>query len=430
MEPAPQAPATGTIATTFGPLAELVFSGAPPIRFEFWDGSALGPARADTAGTVRLRSRDAVRRILWSPDELGLGRAYVVGDADVDGDVIETLRRLRVASPASVIARSRAVGRALRAGIELGVLGAPLPPPAEELRLRGRRHSKRRDSRAVSHHYDVGNDFYRVVLGPSLTYSCARWDDGVTTVADAQAAKHDLVSRKLGLHTRSGARLLDVGCGWGSMAMHAASEYGATVVGITISEQQHDAATRRVKEAGLEDRVEIRLQDYRDLGGESFDAISSIGMFEHVGMTRTAEYFNTLYGLLRPTGRLLNHAITSVGGSRLAPRSFVGRYVFPDGELMDVADTMLTMESIGFEVRDLESLREHYALTLRAWIRALEHRWTDAVREVGESRARIWRIYMAGSVVGFEEGDLSIHQVLGVVPDERGRSGIPLRRDW
>lgn len=419
--------ATFGVAAAVAPLVDLVFDGAAPVRFEFWDGSALGPDRGP--GRVQLRSPAALRRILWSPDELGLGRAYVAGEIAIDGDAVELLRALRLSPPTGLVRQARIIGRALRVGAAVGALGLPPARPREEFRPQGRVHSIRRDARAISHHYDVGNAFYRLVLGPTMTYSCARWGAEVAEIDAAQDAKHDLVSRKLGLHHRPAARLLDVGCGWGSMALHAASHYGASVVGVTISEQQAAAARQRVEDAGMTDRVEIRLQDYRELHGERFDAISSIGMFEHVGLERTAEYFATLHSLLQPTGRLLNHAISKPGGGAIARRSFMSRYVFPDGALMDVADTIRAMESAGFEVRDVESLREHYALTLRAWVRALETNWDSAVREVGEARARIWRAYMAASVVGFEEGDLAVHQVLGVVP-EAGTSAMSLRRDW
>jgi cyclopropane-fatty-acyl-phospholipid synthase len=271
----------------------------------------------------------------------------------------------------------------------------------------------------------VGNEFYEIVLGPAMTYSCAYFERPDMSLADAQAAKHDLVCRKLGLPDLESPRLLDVGCGWGSLAMHAAAHHGARAVGITISQEQAERARARVEAAGLEDRVEIRLQDYRDLGGEEFDAISSIGMFEHVGRERMAEYFTTLHGLLRPEGRLLNHAISSIGGSRLKRRSFTGRYVFPDGELLDVSDTAGAMEAAGFEVRDVHSLREHYAQTLRCWVANLEADWDRAVALVGEARARVWRLYMAGSAIGFDDGGVSIHQVLGVVPGPGGTSGMP-----
>jgi len=223
-------------------------------------------------------------------------------------------------------------------------------------------------------------------------------------------------------------RLLDIGCGWGSMALHAARVYGASVVGVTLSSAQAELARRRAKESGLDDEVEIRLQDYREVEGEKFDAVSSIGMFEHVGKSKMEIYFSSVYELLHPAGRLLNHAISSVGGSRPRGRSFIGRYVFPDGELLDVGDVVLAMEQAGFEVRDVESLREHYAKTLRAWVQNLQTSWDQAVRLVGRKRARVWLLYMATSAVGFDDGGISIHQVLGVRPASGGSSGMPLTR--
>lgn len=420
----------GTVAVALEPLFVLMFGGAPPVTFECWDGSVVEPrVPGAVAGRVRLRGPVALGRVIWAPGELGLGRAFVAGDVDLDGDVPALLRALQGGARRARLA-PRELAFAVRAAVRLGVLGRPPAPPAEEARLRGRRHSKRRDARAVSHHYDVGNDFYRLVLGETMTYSCARWGGAATTLDAAQHAKHELVCRKLGLVDRPGRRLLDVGCGWGSMAIHAAMRYDAEVVGVTISEEQGALARQRVKDAGLEDRVEIRVQDYRDLAGETFDAISSIGMFEHVGRERAAEYFSALRALLRPTGRLLNHAISSVGGSRIGARSFMGRYVFPDAELVDVADVVAAMQRAGFEVRDVESLREHYAKTLRAWIANLETGWDTTVRQVGEGRARVWRLYMAGSVVGFDDGGLAVHQVLGVATPVDGTSAMPWHRNW
>jgi cyclopropane-fatty-acyl-phospholipid synthase len=313
----------------------------------------------------------------------------------------------------------------------LGALGPPLPPPPEECRPPGRLHSLSRDAAVISHHYDVGNDFYRLVLGPSMTYSCARFVTADTTLEEAQAAKHELICRKLGLDRQPGARLLDVGCGWGSMAIHAARHHHATVVGVALSREQVDEARRRVDQAGLADQIEIRLQDYRDLGGEQFDAISSIGMFEHVGSGLMGRYFETLRGLLVPTGRLLNHAISKPGSSFLGRRTFIGRYVFPDGELCDVADVVRAMQQTGFEVRDLESLREHYSRTLHHWVANLEENWDRAVELVGLARANIWRLYMAASANGFDDGGLAIHQVLGVATAADGSSGMsPTRDGW
>ena len=408
-------------------VAPLVEALAPnlAVRVELWDGTAVGPPGGPT---VRIGSVDALRRLLWAPGELGLGRAYVAGDIDIDGDIFDTVAALRPAGSQLRIG-PRQLAAVITAARRAGALGRPLPPPPEEARPRGVRHSVARDARVVSHHYDVGNDFYRAVLGPSMTYSCARFADPAMTLADAQASKHDLVCRKLGLDERPGARLLDVGCGWASMAIHAATRYGARVVGITISREQHDSARRRVAEAGVADLVDIRLQDYRKMVGERFDAISSIGMAEHVGRARINEYFSGLASLLSPRGRLLNHAISAVGGSKLRRRTFMGRYVFPDGELLDVGDTVLAMEAAGLEVRDVESLREHYATTLRHWVANLERNWDEAVSLVGERRARVWRLYMAASAVGFEDGGLAIHQVLGVARDADGTSGMPATRD-
>ncbi|MEP7115035.1 MAG: cyclopropane-fatty-acyl-phospholipid synthase family protein [Ilumatobacteraceae bacterium] len=422
----------GPVAAAMRPVLEGTFGRNLPIRFVFWDGSALDPPDRMVA-TLQFRSSDAIRRLMWMPNELGLGRAFVSGDIDVDGSLFDVVVAFRDAKPDvdSASRPWRVVPAAVRAAKRVGALGRPIPPPPEEVRLRGWRHSSKRDATAIGHHYDVGNDFYRLVLGPTMTYSCARFTEPDVTLEDAQAAKHDLVCRKLGLHERSGARLLDVGCGWGSMAIHAALHYDARVAGITISKAQAELARRRVEEAGVADRVEIRLQDYRDLAGESFDAIASVGMSEHVGHGKLDQYLATLRAALGPHGRLLNHAISSVGGSTLGPRSFVGRYVFPDGELIDVGQVVLSMERAGFEVRDVESLREHYARTLRCWVTNLESRWDEAVKLVGEPRAKIWRLYMAGSAIGFEDGGVAIHQVLGVVPTAAGSSGMPgTRRDW
>jgi cyclopropane-fatty-acyl-phospholipid synthase len=419
------APGRWGAAAAVRPLLEHLLGPAPRMRIQLWDGSTYGGD--DGPGALRIRTPDALRRILWAPGELGLARAYVCGEIDVDGDIIDVVAALRDATPEHLGAGILPV--ALRAARRAGALGRPLPPPAEEASVRGRKHSKQRDGQAVRHHYDVGNDFYEIVLGDAMTYSCAYFDRPERSLHEAQAAKHELVCRKLGLHERPGARVLDVGCGWGSMALHAARHHGARVVGITISPEQAKRAVERVATAGLDAQVEIRLQDYRDLGIEEFDAIASIGMFEHVGKRRMAEYFHTLRTHLRPEGRLLNHAISSTDGSRLGGRSFTGRYVFPDGELLDVGEVVLAMERAGFEVRDVQSLREHYAVTLRHWVANLDARWDDAVALVGEARARVWRLYMAGSAVGFEDGGISLHQVLGVIPSPAGGSGMPRTRD-
>jgi cyclopropane-fatty-acyl-phospholipid synthase len=372
-----------------------------------------------------IRSPDALRRIVTAPGELGLARAYVSGDMELQGS-IWALLELRDRIP-DVQLEPKMMLRLVR---ELGGWREvrPLQPPDEEVRLRGRRHSKARDAAAVSHHYDVSNAFYRLVLGPSLTYSCAVWHDPDDTLEAAQANKYELICRKLDL--RPGMRLLDVGCGWGGMVMHAAQNHGAQAVGITISRQQAELAEKRVAEAGLSDQVQIRVQDYREVADGPYDGISSIGMFEHVGEARLAEYFECLRRLVRPEGRLLNHGISRPARSekaRLPRRSFINRYVFPDGELHEVGRVISITQDAGFEVRHVESLREHYALTLRRWVANLEAHWDEAVAEVGAPRARVWRLYMAGSAIGFEAGRTQIHQVLSVPREPSGGSGVPLR---
>jgi cyclopropane-fatty-acyl-phospholipid synthase len=325
----------------------------------------------------------------------------------------------------------------------------PLPPPAIEARQRGALHSKSRDASAISHHYDVSNDFYEMILGPSMTYSCAVFASPDDPLDEAQIRKVDLIARKLDL--APGMRLLDVGCGWGTMAIHAAKVYGASVVGVTLSEPQQRLATERAVAAGVDDLVEFRVQDFRDVRDGPFDAISSIGMFEHVGRRSMEHYVRSLFHLLKPGGRFLNHAIgrpatrdetpspsrakelsrqISIAAGLRGPSKihsqFMDRYVFPDGELHEVGTLVSMFQVHGFEVRHLESLREHYALTLRQWVANLEDRWAEAVAEVGEERARVWRLYMAGSAVGFERHHLEIHQVLCVRP-EKGASHMPLR---
>jgi cyclopropane-fatty-acyl-phospholipid synthase len=360
-----------------------------------------------------------------APGELGLARAYVAGDIDFEGDIFvvlelqDRLDRFKI-SPRLMGELVHACGvRSLR----------PLPPPPEEARLTGRLHSRARDAAAISHHYDVSNEFYERVLGPSMTYSCAVWERPDVSLEQAQAAKYDLIARKLAL--RPGQRLLDIGCGWGGMVRHAARHYGVRAVGVTLSTRQADWAAKRVAEEGLADRVEIRIQDYRDVADGPYDAISSIGMYEHVGAAMLPTYFAQCRALVKPGGRVLNHGITRAQNTRasLGRRSFVGRYVFPDGELHEVGRVISAMHEADLEVRHSETLREHYALTLRAWVRNLDEHWEECVRLAGRGRARVWRLYMAGSAVRFEQGQIQVHQVLAVRA-ESGRSGMPLRPDW
>jgi len=394
-----------------------------PIGVRAYDGSRLGPE--DPPATLLIRSPAVFRRTLTAPGELGLGRAYVAGELDVEGDLFAALSALRDRVPDLRRFDARRWTEALRLA---GAAGwRPPRIPSEEARLRGRRHSKARDAAAIAHHYDVSNAFYRIVLGSSMTYSCAVWERPDVTLEEAQAAKYELICRKLGLEP--GMRLLDVGCGWGGMAIHAAERHGVHAVGITLSRRQVEWAEKAVAEVGLADRVRIRYQDYRDVDDGPFDAISSIGMFEHVGLSQLGVYFARLRRLLRPGGRLLNHGISrppNHGRTRFRRNSFIDRYVFPDGELHEIGGVVSTIQERGLEVRHIESLREHYALTLRAWVRNLEERWDEAVAEVGPGRARVWRLYMAASALNFEAGSTQVHQVLAVRSD-RGRSRTPLR---
>jgi len=385
-----------------------------PIRLAVWDGSAVGPLDAPR---VVLRSRRALRRLLWAPGEIGLGRAYVSGDLDIDGDVFATLDALdstpRLGSDDEPRLPWRQRARLLATAARLGAIGPNPKPPAEEVTLTGRQHGQHRDRWAVSHHYDVGNEFYRLVLGPTMLYSCAYFEAGVVDLDAAQLAKLDLIATKLDL--APGQRLLDVGCGWGSMAIHAAQEYGVNVVGITLSHEQAELASKRAAEAGLTDQVEIRIQDYRDVEDAPYDAISSIGMAEHVGSANMHRYVRQMYDLLKPGGRFLNQAIAwSRGETRWNNDTFIARYVFPDGELLSLGETVSALENGGLEVIGVQALRPHYAKTLRAWVDRLDQSWAEAVRLTSEGRARVWLLYMAGSALSFENGTLGVNQVLAI----------------
>ncbi|WP_093714072.1 SAM-dependent methyltransferase [Actinacidiphila alni] len=426
-------------------LADHALSSPFPLRVRAWDGSEAGPPGAPV---LVVRRRRALRRMLWKPGELGLARGWVAGDLDVDGDLYEALDLLSGLfwereepdgpRPGPAAALRRTAGalrdpqtyRLARAALALAGPGLPPAPPPEEVRRRtGIAHTRPRDKAAIAHHYDVGNDFYALILGSSMVYSCAVWEDERTTLEEAQRAKLDLVCRKLGL--RPGQRLLDVGCGWGSMVLHAAEHYGVHATGVTLSTEQAAYARKRIAEAGLTDRIEIRVQDYRDVKDGPYDAISSIGMAEHVGSDRYREYAQTLFSLLRPGGRLLNHQI-----ARRPMRDeqayrideFIDRYVFPDGELSPVGSTVSRLEEAGFEVRDVEALREHYGRTLRAWVRNLEGAWGAAAKATSAGRARVWRLYMAASAVAFERNRIGVNQVLAVRTAADGAAGLPATR--
>ena len=416
------------------PLAQVfeTFAGPDaPVEFVAYAGSRAGSEGSPVRITVR--SPAAVSYLAQAPGALGLARAYVSGHLDVDGDMYTALARLSNAQAMDVGLPER-----VKLFRDLGgprTLYPRLSPPPQEVQitnrwLAGLRHSKGRDARAISHHYDVSNRFYRWVLGPSMAYTCAVYPTADATLEEAQASKFDLVARKLGLH--QGMRLLDVGCGWGGMVMHAAREYGVQALGVTLSEQQASWGQQAIEKAGLSGLAEVRHLDYRDVPETGFDAVSSIGLTEHIGMRQLPSYFSFLLGKLKPEGRLLNHCITRPDNTEppVRQRGFINRYVFPDGELEGPGFLVSLMHDTGFEVRHEENLREHYAKTLAAWGTNLDEHWKEAVEEVGEGTARVWRLYMAGSRLGFDRNHIELHQVLGVRLAADGRSGMPLRPDW
>jgi cyclopropane-fatty-acyl-phospholipid synthase len=406
---------TGGMADRLAPLAarlERRLPGGFPFAVRFWDGSELWPDGAGSGDTLLVRDSRALAYVAGAPGQLGLGRAWVAGDLDLDGDLERALRlgerfgELRV----GLGDRLASLAAAARAGALR--LSGPRPP-ASEAQLDGRLHSLRRDRDAVRHHYDVSNRFYRLVLGPSMVYSCAYFSSPQDSLEQAQRRKLDVICRKLRLV--AGERLLDVGCGWGSLVLHAAERYGARAVGVTLSKPQAELARRRVDEAGLQHRCEIRVQDYREVDDGPYDKVASVGMYEHVGASRLDDYMRRLRELARPGGLVLSRGIVSLAP---APRrdTFISRYVFPDGELHPVGRVVAAMERAGLELRDAESLREHYALTLRSWLRNLATGREEAIAEAGEERERVWRLYMTGSALAFERGDISLQQLLAAAP--------------
>jgi len=382
-----------------------------PFRVRFWDGTELEPSGERDEATIIVRSPQAIAHLLLHPNELGLSRAYVSGllaadDLDRAMPVVDHWRP----RPFDRVTRLRLALAALRA------MGITKPPrrPRIELPPRGRMHSIVRDRRAVRHHYDISNDFFALFLDESMTYSCAVFSRGAKTLEEAQRAKLELVCAKLGL--REGERLLDIGCGWGSLVIHAAREHGARVLGITLSEPQAELARRRAEEAGVGDRVEVRVMDWRELSGETFDAIASVGMVEHVGEENIDAYAKRLRDLLRPGGRVLNHGIARLRHDMGPSGPFTQRYIFPDGATLHLSRLLLAFERAGVEVRHVEGLREDYAETLRHWAQRFDEHLDEAVRIAGRERVRAWRLYLRGSRSRFRDGDLSIFQVLGRRP--------------
>jgi cyclopropane-fatty-acyl-phospholipid synthase len=411
---------------TIAQAVERVLGEDVPLRFEGYDGTSTGPQDSDVV--VEVRSPLALSYVVTAPGSLGMARAYVTGAIEVRGDLRTALTALMGARIDHIAWRD--VAAVIRGLGTRTLLRPPLPPQERRTqRLLGWRHSKRRDAAAVAHHYDVSNRFYQLVLGPTMAYTCAVYPRADATLEEAQAEKFDLVARKLGL--RPGMRLLDVGCGWGGMVIHAAREYGVRALGVTLSRQQAEWGQKAAAEAGLGDLVEIRHSDYRDVVEDGFDAVSSIGLTEHVGLAQLPVYVQRLRSRLRPGGRLLNHCITRpTTRERAEAGAFITRYVFPDGELLGVGTIVTALQDGGLEIRHEENIREHYAMTLRDWGANLERHWDQAVAEVGLATARVWRLYMAGSRVGFERRDIELHQVLAVRPHDDGRADVALRPTW
>lgn len=417
----------GELAALVAPLLGDVL----PVRLRAWDGSEAGPVDAPT---LVLRSPRALRRLLWHPGELGLAQAYVTGEIDVEGGAAgladgfrriwasarERTTRPDLRSIAGLAPRAFGIARGA------GALGAPLPAPGTQAQLRGRLHTGRRDRAAIAHHYDLSNEFYQLVLDANMAYSCGYWtsDDPGYTLADAQRDKLDLICRKLDL--RPGQRLLDVGCGWGSLSLHAARHYGVQVTGVTLSAQQASFVRARIAGAGLTG-VEVRLQDYREIPDSTYDAVASVEMGEHVGEANYPVYAATLHRTVRPGGRVLVQQM-SRSGRRPGGGAFIEAYIAPDMHMRPVGETVALLERAGLEVRDVHGMREHYVRTVEAWTQTFESRWAEVVAMVGEETARVWRLYLVGGGLAFEEGRMGVDQILAVRPHPGGRSEMPAVR--
>jgi cyclopropane-fatty-acyl-phospholipid synthase len=417
--------ATRSTATDLARLFRSAVGADLPLRLRAWDGSTAGPT---TTTTLVINDRRALRRLAWSPNELGLAQAYVLGEIDVEGDLADGLRHVWAAlgdgtRPPSALSRLSLLPSALR----FGVLGPRPAAPSVQARLSGAEHSRDRDRAAIAHHYDLSNDFYALLLDETMAYSCAYFTSDHASLAEAQRAKLDLICRKLDL--RPGMRLLDVGCGWGSLTTFAAQEYGVDVTAVTLAAAQRDFVADRIAREGLSDRARVLLLDYRDVSDGPYDAIGCVEMGEHVGSEQYPAFAAELFGLLEPHGRLL---VQQMSRGHVAPGggAFIEQYIAPDMHMRPVGETVGLFEAAGFEVRDVHALREHYVRTVAAWAATLEGNWDEVVAMVGEPTARVWRLYLAGGALAFEQRRMGVDQILAVRPAADGTAGLPLRRDF
>lgn len=409
---------TATVAARLAELIEPLVGGELPVRLTAWDGSSAGPSNAPK---VTLRNANVLRRLLWSPGELGAAQAYVLGELDVEGDLGDALTHVWKVSAerglGSVTPTPAVVLAVVKAARSLGAFGRPLPPPDSQAQVRGRLHSLARDRAAIGHHYDLSNDFYQLILDENMAYSSGYWtsEDPDYTLEDSQRDKLDLVCRKIGLDQSRGRRLLDVGCGWGSLSLHAAREYGAHVVGVTISAEQKAFIDAKVRMLGLEDWVEIRLQDYREIPDGPFDAVASIEMGEHVGEDNYPTYVKALHDNVIEGGRVLIQQMSRTG-AHPGGGPFIESFIAPDMFMRPLGRTVAMIEEGGLEVRDVQGLREHYVRTVDAWIDTFESNFERVVELVGLEVARVWRLYLVGGGMAFRDGRMGVHQILSVRP--------------
>ena len=425
-----QDPIVGRTAVLIG----RIFPQPRDFGVRLWDGTEI-PAAGGNSFWLVLNSPGALQHMFKPPIELSMGEAFILNDFDIEGDIFSAFPFME-----SIANRPPSTGEIVSLG--LGLLKLPAKSDARvkgrgRAQLKGKVHSRERDLLAVQYHYDVGNKFYSLWLDRNLQYSCGYFPTGTEDLNTAQELKMEHICRKLRL--KPGEHLLDIGCGWGGLARYAALKYNVQVFGVTLSKNQKAYADEQIARLGLRDRVVVELEDYRDLGNESFDKVVSVGMFEHVGRSHLPEYFAKVYRLLKPGGLFLNHGISRRTGTEEASQGFLqkrifGRgtflqqYIFPDAELIPVSEVNVMAEEAGFEVRDVENLREHYALTLRQWVNRLAERYKEAVRVSDEVMYRTWRLYMAASAFGFESGNINVNQTLLAKMTREGKSNVPFSR--